>query len=102
MTKSKKVNLGLYDVIRYPVVTEKSTNGSENNQIVFVVSNSATKPEIKSAVESIFNVTVKAVNTLIRKGKNKKFKGRSGVQSDLKRAIVTLNSGQNIDLGVGV
>jgi large subunit ribosomal protein L23 len=102
MSNKGSVNLNLYDVIRYPVVTEKSTKLSEHNQLVFVVQNSATKYDIKSAVESIFKVKVEAVNTLIRKGKQKRFKGRKGVQIDTKRAIITLQSGQNIDLGSGV
>ncbi|MGO9983836.1 MAG: 50S ribosomal protein L23, partial [Rhodomicrobium sp.] len=85
-------------VIRSPVVTEKSTMASENSQVVFKVAISATKPEIKEAVERLFNVKVVAVNTLIRKGKLKRFKGVKGQQSDFKKAIVTLEEGQAIDI----
>jgi len=88
----------LYDVIRSPIITEKSTQVSENNQVVFKVSIDATKPDIKEAVERLFNVKVLAVNTLIRKGKIKRFKGVKGQQSDFKRAIVTLQEGQTIDI----
>jgi large subunit ribosomal protein L23 len=88
----------LYDVIRSPLVTEKSTMASENSQVVFKVAMSATKPEIKEAVERLFNVKVLAVNTLIRKGKTKRFKGVRGHQSDFKKAIVTLAEGQAIDI----
>jgi large subunit ribosomal protein L23 len=88
----------LYDVIRAPLVTEKSTMASENSQVVFKVAMSATKPEIKEAVERLFNVKVLAVNTLIRKGKTKRFKGVRGHQSDFKKAIVTLAEGQAIDI----
>jgi large subunit ribosomal protein L23 len=88
----------LYDVIRSPLVTEKSTMASENSQVVFRVAMSASKPEIKEAVERLFNVKVVAVNTLIRKGKTKRFKGVRGQQSDYKKAIVTLAEGQAIDI----
>ena len=88
----------LYDVIRAPLVTEKSTMVSESNQIMFKVALSATKPDIKEAVERLFNVRVVAVNTLIRKGKNKRFRGVKGQQSDFKKAIVTLEEGQTIDI----
>ncbi len=88
----------LYDVIRSPVVTEKSTMASENSQVVFKVSMTATKPEIQEAVERLFNVKVVAVNTLIRKGKTKRFKGVRGQQSDFKKAIITLEEGQAIDI----
>ncbi len=88
----------LYDVIRSPLVTEKSTMASENSQVVFKVAMSATKPEIKEAIERLFNVKVVAVNTLIRKGKTKRFKGVRGQQSDFKKAIVTLAEGQAIDI----
>lgn len=99
--KDKKV-AGLLDVIRYPVVTEKSTNLSVHNQVTFVVLKTATKPEIKAAIEAAFGVSVKAVNTLVRKGKIKRFKGRVGVQEDIKKAIITLNDGQQLDLGAGI
>lgn len=88
----------LYDVIRSPVVTEKSTMASEHSQVVFKVAVGATKPEIKEAVERLFNVKVVAVNTLIRKGKTKRFKGVKGQQSDFKKAVVTLEEGQAIDI----
>jgi large subunit ribosomal protein L23 len=88
----------LYDVIRSPLVTEKSTMASENSQVVFKVAMTATKPEIKEAVERLFNVKVVAVNTLIRKGKTKRFKGVRGHQSDFKKAIITLAEGQAIDI----
>jgi large subunit ribosomal protein L23 len=88
----------LYDVIRAPLVTEKSTMLSESNQVMFKVALSATKPDIKEAVERLFNVKVLAVNTLIRKGKIKKFRGVKGRQSDFKKAIVTLEEGQTIDI----
>ncbi len=88
----------LYDVIRAPLVTEKSTMVSETNQVMFKVAMTATKPDIKEAVERLFNVKVLAVNTLIRKGKNKRFRGVKGQQSDFKKAIVTLAEGQTIDI----
>lgn len=91
-----------YDVIVSPAITEKSTMASENNQVVFNVAKKATKPEIKAAVEALFGVKVTAVNTLIRKGKVKRFRGTVGRQSDLKRAIVTLVDGQSIDVATGL
>ncbi|MFD2239070.1 50S ribosomal protein L23 [Aureimonas populi] len=91
-----------YDVITSPVVTEKSTMASENNQVVFNVPHTATKPAIKAAVEALFGVKVKAVNTLVRKGKVKRFRGRPGRQSDQKKAIVTLAEGQSIDVSTGL
>jgi large subunit ribosomal protein L23 len=92
----------LYDIIQSPVITEKSTLASEHDQIVFNVARTATKPEIKEAVEKLFNVKVKAVNTLLRKGKTKRFKGRVGRQSDVKKAFVTLEDGQSIDVSTGL
>ena len=94
--------LAMYDVILAPVVTEKSTRVSEHNQIVFKVRQQATKPEIKAAVEGLFNVKVTAVNTLVQKGKMKRFKGRVGFRSDVKKAIVTLAEGQSIDVTTGI
>lgn len=91
-----------YDVIVSPVITEKSTMISENNQVVFNVAPKATKPEIKAAVEALFGVKVKAVNTTTRKGKVKRFKGIVGRQSDVKKAIVTLADGQSIDVSTGL
>ncbi|MCK5934741.1 LSU ribosomal protein L23P [Fulvimarina manganoxydans] len=91
-----------YDVITSPVITEKSTLLSESNQVVFNVPKTATKPEIKAAVEALFDVKVTAVNTLVRKGKVKRFRGRIGHQSDKKKAIVTLAEGQSIDVSTGL
>ena len=92
----------LYDVIIAPVITEKSTMGSERNQVIFKVAPRATKPQIKEAIEKLFDVKVKAVNTLVRKGKFKAFRGRPGQQSDLKKAIVTLEEGHRIDVTTGL
>ncbi len=91
-----------YDIIRSPVVTEKSTMASEHNQVVFDVAIDATKPAIKEAVEALFSVKVTAVNTLVRKGKVKRFRNRLGVRNDVKKAIVTLAEGQSIDIGAGL
>jgi large subunit ribosomal protein L23 len=91
-----------YDVIRSPVITEKSTAASEQDKVVFTVSKTATKEEIKAAVEALFKVKVKSVNTLVRKGKNKRFRGIPGRTSDIKRAIVTLQEGQSIDVTTGL
>ena len=91
-----------YDIIRSPVVTEKSTLASEHGQVVFDVAIDATKPEIKAAVEALFSVKVKAVNTLVRKGKTKRFRNVLGVRNDTKKAIVTLVDGQSIDISTGV
>ena len=91
-----------YDVIVSPVITEKSTFVSENNQVVFNVARDASKPEIKAAVEALFGVKVKAVNTLLRKGKVKRFRGIKGKQSDVKKAVVTLVDGQSIDVATGL
>ncbi len=91
-----------YDTIISPVITEKSTMASENNQVMFNVAKTATKPQIKKAVEGLFDVKVKAVNTLVRKGKVKRFKGLMGRQSDVKKAIVTLEDGQSIDVTTGL
>ncbi|MDD4519659.1 MAG: 50S ribosomal protein L23 [Alphaproteobacteria bacterium] len=88
----------LYDIIRRPLITEKAMKCSEHNQVVFEVSLNATKPEIKEAVEALFGVKVKAVNTLRQKGKAKVFKGTKGRRSDIKKAFVTLQEGQNIDM----
>jgi len=87
-----------YDVIIAPVITEKSTRASVNNQVVFKVRSNATKPQIKAAVEQLFSVKVKAVNTAVMKGKTKLFRGRAGLRSDWKKAIVTLAEGQSIDV----
>jgi len=94
--------LDSYDVIIAPIVTEKSTTASEHNKIVFRVPLKASKPDIKSAVEQLFNVKVKAVNTLVQKGKLKQFRGRRALQSDVKKAIVTLEEGHSIDVTTGL
>jgi large subunit ribosomal protein L23 len=91
-----------YDVIVSPVVTEKSTMASEQNQVVFNVAKKATKPEIKAAIEALFKVKVTGVNTLVRKGKVKRFRGTRGRQSDVKKAIVTLADGHAIDVSTGL
>ena len=91
-----------YDVIVSPAITEKSTMASEQNQVVFNVARKASKPEIKAAVEALFGVKVMAVNTLLRKGKLKRFRGTVGRQSDVKKAIVTLADGQSIDVATGL
>ena len=91
-----------YDVIKSPVITEKATMASEHNQVVFKVARTATKPQIKAAVEKLFDVKVDAVNTLVRKGKTKTFKGVRGTQSDFKKAIVTLADGHRIDVTTGL
>jgi len=95
-------NIANYDVIVSPVITEKSTMASENNQVVFKVAKNATKPEIKKAVEGLFSVKVKSVNTLVRKGKVKRFRGIVGKQKDYKKAIVTLVDGETIDVTTGL
>lgn len=91
-----------YDTILSPVITEKSTIASDQNKVVFKVARDATKPEIKAAVEALFGVKVTAVNTLVRKGKLKRFRGRLGQQSDVKKAIVTLKDGDAIDVTTGL
>ena len=91
-----------YDVIVAPVITEKATIASEQNKFVFKVRIDATKHQIKSAIERLFDVKVEAVNTLVRKGKKKVFKGTRGVRSDIKSAVVTLAEGQKIDVTTGL
>ena len=91
-----------YDVIVKPVITEKATMASEAGAVVFQVAKSATKPQIKEAVEAVFGVKVKAVNTTITKGKAKKFRGRPGERSDVKKAYVTLEEGNTIDVTSGL
>jgi large subunit ribosomal protein L23 len=91
-----------YDVIVSPVITEKATMASEHNKVVFKVRIEATKPEIKAAVERLFDVKVESVNTNVRKGKNRVFRGRRGTQSDVKRAVVTLAEGHRIDVTTGL
>ncbi|MEL6959986.1 MAG: 50S ribosomal protein L23 [Pseudomonadota bacterium] len=91
-----------YDVIRKPVITEKATMASEANAVVFEVAIDSNKPQIKEAVEALFGVKVKAVNTTITKGKNKRFRGRPGTRKDVKKAYVTLEDGNSIDVSTGL
>ena len=91
-----------YDTILSPVITEKSTLLSEQNKVVFKVADDASKDEIAAAVEALFNVKVTKVNTLNVKGKTKRFRGRPGRRSDVKKAIVTLAEGQSIDISTGL
>jgi large subunit ribosomal protein L23 len=91
-----------YDVIVSPIITEKATNLSEQNKVVFKVRSNATKPQIKEAVEKLFDVKVKSVNTLVTKGKVKMFRGTRGQRSDVKKAVVTLQEGQTIDVTTGL
>ena len=91
-----------YDLIRKPIITEKATMASESGAVVFEVQMSATKPQIKEAVEKLFNVKVKAVNTTVTKGKVKKFRGRPGTRKDVKKAYVTLVEGNTIDVSTGL
>jgi large subunit ribosomal protein L23 len=91
-----------YDIIVSPVITEKATMASEFNKVVFKVASKATKPQIKDAVEKLFDVKVKSVNTLVRKGKTKVFRGQFGSQSNVKRAVVTLEEGHRIDVTTGL
>lgn len=92
----------MYEVIRRPLITEKATLISEHNQVAFEVAIDASKPEIRAAVEGIFSVKVTGVNTLIQKGKTKKFRGRAGRRDDMKKAVVTLADGDSIDVTSGV
>ena len=101
--ETKAVDLRHYDVIRGPHITEKSTLLSEHNAVVFKVSGDATKPQIKAAVEALFGRKVKSVNTLVTKGKSKRWKGKAYTRSDVKKAVVTLVAGQDpIDITEGV
>jgi large subunit ribosomal protein L23 len=102
MSKAPVATPAQYDVIRKPIITEKATMAGEKNAVVFQVAMDATKPEIKDAVEAVFGVKVKAVNTTITKGKAKKFRGRPGVRSDRKKAYVTLEEGNSIDVQTGL
>jgi large subunit ribosomal protein L23 len=92
----------MYDIVRAPVITEKATNVSEHNQVIFRVPVAATKREVKAAVEGLFRVNVTAVNTIRVMGKLKRFRGRPGQRSDYKKAIVTLREGQRIDVTTGI
>lgn len=100
--KSDTVDTRHYDVIVAPHITEKSTLLSEHNAVVFKVTQDATKPQIKAAVEALFDVKVIGVNTLVQKGKTKRWRGRPYTRSDIKKAVVTLAEGQSIDVTTGV
>ena len=100
--ETKAVDIRHYDVVLAPHITEKSTMVSEHNAVVFKVANDASKPEIKAAVEALFNVSVTKVNTILTKGKTKKWKGQPYRRSDSKKAIVTLAEGQSIDITSGI
>ena len=100
--QQKAVDNRHYDVIVAPHITEKATLLSEHNAVVFKVANDATKPEIKAAAEALFDVTVTGVNTIVQKGKTKKWKGAPYQRSDMKKAIVTLKDGQSIDVTTGI
>ena len=103
MAKQKEViDPRHYDVIVAPHITEKATLLSEHNAVVFKVTNEATKPQIKAAIEALFDVTVLGVNTIVQKGKTKKWKGAPYKRSDIKKAIVTLKDGQSIDVTTGI
>lgn len=91
-----------FDIVRNPVITEKATIASDQDKVVFDVAIDASKPQIKAAVEQLFSVKVKSVNTLVRKGKEKRFRGRVGQRKDVKKAIVTLVAGQSIDIATGL
>ena len=100
--KAAQVDISHYDVVLAPHITEKSTLVSEQNAVVFKVALDATKPQIKAAVEALWSVDVKSVNTITQKGKSKRWKGRPYTRSDMKKAIVTLAEGQTIDVTEGV
>lgn len=101
-SKSNNVTAAMYDTLVRPVITEKSMIASEAGKVVFMVPLSATKNEVKAAVEAIFNVTVKKVNTIKQFGKVKSFRGHEGKRNDYKKAIITLADGQNIDVTTGI
>ena len=92
----------MFDIVRSPVITEKATNVSEHNQVIFRVPLTATKREVKAAVEGLFKVKVTAVNTIRVRGKRKRFRGRVGRRSDYKKAVVTLGEGQRVDVTTGI
>src|SRR5918997_7129008 len=100
--KQQTVDINHYDVVLSPHITEKSTLLSEQNAVVFKVAQDATKPQIKAAVEALFGVDVTGVNTIVQKGKTKRWKGRPYTRSDMKKAIVTLAEGQSIDVTTGI
>ena len=101
-TAATPIDLKHYDIVVKPVITEKSTMVTEFNQVVFKVANDATKPQIKAAVEALFNVKVLGVNTLVQKGKTKRWRGKEYRRSDEKKAIVTLADGDRIDVTTGI
>ena len=102
MAKKQEIDARHYDVILAPHITEKSTLASENNAVVFKVSNDATKPQIREAVEALFDVKVTGVNTIVTKGKVKRWRGKPYRRNDMKKAIVTLKDGDSIDVTSGV
>ena len=105
MKKSENTNnvtASMYDTLLRPVITEKSMMSSEGGKVVFTVPLSATKDDVKAAVEAIFNVKVEKVNTVTQAGKVKRFRGYEGVRSDYKKAVITLAEGQNIDVTAGI
>ena len=102
MSQSKNLDPRHYDVIVGPVITEKATMLSEHNKVVFKVAKTATKPQIKAAIEKLFDVKVKSVNTIVTEGKVKMFRGRPGQRSDVKKAVVTLEEGHSIDVTTGL
>ena len=102
MAKKQEVEARHYDVVLAPHITEKVTLASEHNAVVFKVANDATKPQIKEAIEAIFGVKVMGVNTIVTKGKTKRWKGRPYKRTDMKKAIVTLKDGDSIDVTSGI
>ncbi len=102
MAKKQEIDARHYDVILAPHITEKATLLSENNAVVFKVAGEATKPQIKDAVEALFDVKVTGVNTIVQKGKTKRWKGKPYKRTDIKKAVVTLAEGQSIDITEGV
>ncbi|MEZ5689036.1 MAG: 50S ribosomal protein L23 [Caenibius sp.] len=102
MAKKQEIAARHYDVIVAPHITEKATLLSEHNAVVFKVSNDATKPQIKEAVEALFDVKVTGVNTIVQKGKSKRWKGKAYKRTDVKKAVVTLAEGQSIDITTGI
>lgn len=102
MSKGNQINHNLYDVLRYPLLTEKTTRLSENNQVSFAVSPSSNKQQIKDAIAQVYGVKALAVNIVNQKGKQKRFKGKLGVRGDLKKAYVTLEKGKTIDIASGI
>ena len=100
--QAQPIDLKHFDVVVKPIITEKTTLIGEHNQLVFEVAKTASKPEIKAAIEALFNVKVTSVNTLVQKGKTKRWKGQPYRRNDLKKAIVTLADGQSIDVTTGI